>query len=54
MTRQVRTALDGNHDLLGLYLVIEPNALDGKYELFVDTPNRLANQPQKLMEQFRV
>jgi methyl-accepting chemotaxis protein len=36
MTRQVRTALDGNPNLLGLYVVFEANALDGKDELFVD------------------
>ncbi|MBP8184270.1 MAG: methyl-accepting chemotaxis protein [Pseudomonas sp.] len=35
MTRQVRSALEGNPDLLGLYVVFEPNALDGKDELFV-------------------
>ena len=34
MTRQVRTALEGNPDLLGLYVVFEANALDGKDELF--------------------
>ncbi len=36
MTNQVRTALEGNPDLLGLYVVFEANALDGKDELFVD------------------
>ena len=35
MTRQVRTALEGNPDLLGLYVVFEANALDGKDDLFV-------------------
>ena len=34
MTRQVRTALEGNPDLLGLYVVFETNALDGKDNLF--------------------
>ena len=34
MTRQVRSALQANPDLLGLSLVFEPNALDGKDELF--------------------
>ena len=34
MTRQVRTALEGNPDLLGLYVVFEANALDGKDDLF--------------------
>ncbi|MCY1492261.1 Methyl-accepting chemotaxis protein McpU [compost metagenome] len=36
LTRQVRTALDANPALLGLYVVFEPNALDGKDELFVN------------------
>mgnify|MGYP003582599157 FL=1 len=36
MTRQVRSALQANPDLLGLSLVFEPNALDGKDELFVN------------------
>ncbi|MGH8353465.1 MAG: methyl-accepting chemotaxis protein, partial [Pseudomonas sp.] len=36
MTRQVRSALEANPDLLGLYLVFEPNALDGKDELFAN------------------
>ena len=36
MTRQVRAALQANPDLLGLSLVFEPNALDGKDELFVN------------------
>lgn len=35
LTRQVRTALDANPNLLGLYVVFEANALDGKDELFV-------------------
>jgi methyl-accepting chemotaxis protein len=34
MTRQARSALEANPNLLGLYLVFEPNALDGKDELF--------------------
>ncbi|MBC9251029.1 chemotaxis protein [Pseudomonas alcaligenes] len=34
LTRQVRTALEANTTLLGLYVVFEPNALDGKDELF--------------------
>ncbi|MEK1904187.1 MAG: methyl-accepting chemotaxis protein [Pseudomonas sp.] len=34
LTRQVRTALDANPNLLGLYVVFEANALDGKDELF--------------------
>ena len=36
MTRQVRTALQANPDLLGLSLVFEANALDNKDSLFVD------------------
>ncbi|WP_447591339.1 methyl-accepting chemotaxis protein [Aquipseudomonas campi] len=36
LTRQAQTALLANADLLGLYVVFEPNALDGKDELFVD------------------
>ncbi|KSG84583.1 chemotaxis protein [Pseudomonas aeruginosa] len=38
LTRQVRTALAANPEVLGLYMVFEPNALDGKDELFVDQP----------------
>ncbi|WP_121291106.1 methyl-accepting chemotaxis protein [Pseudomonas aeruginosa] len=38
LTRQVRTALAANPEALGLYVVFEPNALDGKDELFVDQP----------------
>ena len=34
MTRQVRAALQANPDLLGLSLVFEPDALDGKDKLF--------------------
>ncbi|MBH8911089.1 methyl-accepting chemotaxis protein [Pseudomonas aeruginosa] len=38
LTRQVRTALAANPEVLGLHVVFEPNALDGKDELFVDQP----------------
>lgn len=38
LTRQVRTALAANPEVLDLYVVFEPNALDGKDELFVDQP----------------
>ncbi|UPG05792.1 methyl-accepting chemotaxis protein [Pseudomonas aeruginosa] len=38
LTRQVHTALAANPEVLGLYVVFEPNALDGKDELFVDQP----------------
>ncbi|MBG5226433.1 methyl-accepting chemotaxis protein [Pseudomonas aeruginosa] len=38
LTRQVRTALAANPEVLGLYVVFEPNVLDGKDELFVDQP----------------
>jgi len=34
LTRQVKSALQANPELLGLSLVFEPNALDGKDELF--------------------
>ncbi|NQD93927.1 methyl-accepting chemotaxis protein, partial [Pseudomonas sp. CrR25] len=36
LTRQVRSSLEANPSLLGLYLVFEPNALDGKDELFAE------------------
>ncbi|SDG32713.1 methyl-accepting chemotaxis protein [Pseudomonas benzenivorans] len=36
LTRQVRSSLEANPSLLGLYLVFEPNALDGKDELFTE------------------
>ncbi|WDH20810.1 methyl-accepting chemotaxis protein [Pseudomonas chlororaphis] len=36
LTRQVKSALQANPDLLGLSLVFEANALDGKDELFSD------------------
>ncbi|MFJ2455897.1 methyl-accepting chemotaxis protein [Pseudomonas protegens] len=36
LTLQVRTALAANPEILGLYVVFEPNALDGKDDLFVD------------------
>ena len=36
MTQQIRNALSNNPELLGLYVVFEPNALDGKDELFID------------------
>ncbi|MCK9815558.1 methyl-accepting chemotaxis protein [Pseudomonas sp. MAFF 302046] len=36
MTRQVKSALQNNPELLGLSLVFEANALDGKDELFAD------------------
>lgn len=38
LTRQVKSALQANPDLLGLSLVFEANALDGKDELFTDQP----------------
>ncbi|HCL3010058.1 TPA: methyl-accepting chemotaxis protein [Pseudomonas aeruginosa 7D9A] len=43
LTRQVRTALAANPEVLGLYVVFEPNALDGKDELFVDQPALSSN-----------
>ncbi len=36
LTRQVKAALQANPDLLGLSLVFEANALDGKDELFAN------------------
>jgi len=36
LTRQVRSSLEANPSLLGLYLVFEPNGLDGKDELFTE------------------
>jgi methyl-accepting chemotaxis protein len=36
LTRQIRSSLEANPSLLGIYAVFEPNALDGKDELFVD------------------
>ena len=36
LTRQVRSALENNRSLLGVYVAFEPNALDGKDELFAD------------------
>ncbi len=36
LTRQIQSALAANTSLLGIYLVFEPNALDGKDELFID------------------
>jgi methyl-accepting chemotaxis protein len=36
LTQQIRSALENNRSLLGVYAVFEPNALDGKDELFID------------------
>lgn len=44
LTRQVRTSLEANPGLLGLYLVFEPNALDGKDELFADQAELGSNE----------
>jgi methyl-accepting chemotaxis protein len=43
LTRQVRSALEANRSLLGIYVVFEPNALDGKDELFADQANLGSN-----------
>ncbi len=43
LSRQVRTSLEANPEILGLYLVFEPNALDGKDELFVSQPELGSN-----------
>ena len=44
LTRQVKTALQNNPELLGLSLVFEANALDGKDELFVDQKDLGSNE----------
>lgn len=36
LSRQIRSSLEANRSLLGVYAVFEPNALDGKDELFID------------------
>jgi methyl-accepting chemotaxis protein len=43
LTRQVRSALEANRSLLGIYVAFEPNALDGKDELFADQANLGSN-----------
>jgi methyl-accepting chemotaxis protein len=43
LTRQVRSALQANRSLLGIYVTFEPNALDGKDELFIDLENLGSN-----------
>lgn len=43
LTRQVRSSLEANPALLGLYLVFEPNALDGKDDLFAEQPDLGSN-----------
>ncbi|NWC00942.1 methyl-accepting chemotaxis protein [Pseudomonas gingeri] len=44
LTRQVKSALQANPDLLGLSLVFEANALDGKDELFADQKELGSNE----------
>ncbi|MEX6503715.1 methyl-accepting chemotaxis protein [Pseudomonas sp. 25A3E] len=44
LTRQVRSSLEANPSLLGLYLVFEPNALDGKDELFTEQAELGSNE----------
>lgn len=36
LSRQIRSALEGNRSLLGIYVAFNTNALDGKDELFID------------------
>ena len=36
LSRQIRSALEANRSLLGIYVAFDTNALDGKDELFVD------------------
>ncbi|HLA31873.1 MAG TPA: methyl-accepting chemotaxis protein [Pseudomonas sp.] len=43
LNRQVRSALQANRSLLGIYLAFEPNGLDGKDELFLDQDNLGSN-----------
>ncbi|HEX5841426.1 MAG TPA: methyl-accepting chemotaxis protein [Pseudomonas sp.] len=43
LARQVRSALEGNRSLLGIYVAFEPNGLDGKDELFLDQDNLGSN-----------
>ena len=43
LTRQVRSALEANPSLLGIYVAFEPNALDGKDDLFTDQENLGSN-----------
>ncbi|ARU88387.1 chemotaxis protein [Pseudomonas sp. M30-35] len=44
LTRQVRTSLEANPAILGLYLIFEPNALDGKDELFAEQAELGSNE----------
>ena len=44
LTRQVQSALQANPDLLGLYVVFEPDGLDGKDSLFADQPKLGSNE----------
>ncbi|MHC6225901.1 methyl-accepting chemotaxis protein [Pseudomonas sp. X10] len=44
LTRQVRSALQANPELLGLSLVFEPNALDNKDALFTDQAELGSNE----------
>jgi methyl-accepting chemotaxis protein len=43
LVRQARSALEANRSLLGIYVVFEPDALDGKDELFTDQDNLGSN-----------
>jgi methyl-accepting chemotaxis protein len=43
LSRHIRSAMDNNRSLLGVYVAFEPNALDGKDELFVDQPDLGSN-----------
>ncbi len=44
LTRQIGGALQGNRDLLGLYVVFNANALDGKDEIFANQPEVGSNE----------
>jgi methyl-accepting chemotaxis protein len=43
LTRQVRSSLEANRSLLGIYVAFEPDALDGKDDLFLDQDNLGSN-----------
>ena len=44
LTEQMHTALQGNPNLLGLYVVFEPNGLDGQDAQFVDKADQGSNE----------
>ncbi|MBC3475669.1 methyl-accepting chemotaxis protein [Pseudomonas taiwanensis] len=44
LDRQLRTAFDHNPNVVGIWLVYEPNALDGKDRDFIDDAQRASNE----------